>query len=309
MKTREQAFPGLVQASRDPQRPRSETGETGPHAAAGAGDEPVDLSADLVEDEDTGDITSPGVRVPTGEEAAGRGDAGAPGAAVAPEASAGQRDTMKTAEINLDRDRRPTLTSPISALIAESMIDMTDMSAVKPGRDPAAPEPEGVREQTRRVGDSDRQGLSARDKSAGYTVEVVNDANAARRQRAARLIYQARALMESGALAGAVVAAEQALEEAESAAPPGIAEIIEPARPLLAQVFAAFVGSMDEVPVLARRTDELRRMPLDERKRAVIAQVDGVRSLSEVLDGAHIHATDALRVAASLLRAGVIRVV
>ncbi len=218
---------------------------------------------------------------------------------------AGRVDTLRTAEINVERDRRDTLTSPISALIAESM---TEVSEVIPGRDPAAPRPEGGREHTRRVGDSDRSSPS-RERSGGYAVELSNDQNAPRRQRAARLLDQARDLMESGALAGAVVAAEQALDEAERAAPPGIAEVIEPARGLLTQVFSTYVGSLDEVPVMAKRMQDISPMALDDRRRAVLALVDGVRTLDQILDGARIHASDALRIAASLIRAGIIRVV
>jgi hypothetical protein len=216
----------------------------------------------------------------------------------------GRTDTLKTAEINLDRDRRDTLTSPISALIAESM---TEVSEVMPGRDPAAPRPEGD-ELTRRVGDSDRQ-PTPRDRSRAYAAEVSNDPNTARRVRAARLIDQARALMESGALAGAVVAAEQALDEAERATAPGIAEVIEPSRPLLAQVFSSFVGPLTEVPVMAKRLQDISPMALDDRRRAVIGLVDGVRTLEQILDAARLHAGDGLRIAASLLRAGIIRVV
>src|SRR6185369_10807158 len=164
-------------------------------------------------------------------------------------------------------------------------------------RDPAAPE-QNAGELTRRLGDSDRH--LDRDTSAGYTVEVVNDGNAERRQRAARLIDRARACMESGDLTGAARAAEDALEESDQAAPPGIVEVIEPARPLLARIFADYVGSMHEVPVLGRRLDEIQAMPRDARKRAVIARVDGVRTLDEIFDSARIAATDAPRIAAAL---------
>ena len=211
-------------------------------------------------------------------------------------------DTMKTAEIDLDRDRRSTLTSPISALIAESMSNVSE-------RDPAAPRPpENDDFLTRRVGDSDRQ-PTPRDRSQGYKVEVGSDPNAQRRIRAARLIDQSRALMESGALAGAVVAAEQALDEAERAVAPGIAEVIEPARALFAQVFSNYVGPLDEVPVMGKRMQDISPLGLDDRRRAVIAQVDGRRTLAQVLDGARLPAADRLRIAASLLRAGIIRVV
>jgi hypothetical protein len=217
----------------------------------------------------------------------------------------GRTDTLKTAEIDLDRDRRNTLTSPISALIAESMTDVSENNA---GRDPAAPRPEDGDFLTRRVGDSDRQ-PTPRDRSQGYRVEVGNDPNAQRRIRAARLIDQSRALMESGALAGAVVAAEQALDEAERAVAPGIAEVIEPARALFAQVFSTYVGSLSEVPVMAKRMQDISPLALDDRRRAVIGLVDGRRALSEILDAARLPAHDRLRIAASLLRAGIIRVV
>jgi hypothetical protein len=275
MKTQERAFPDLVQATRD--------------------NEAVELGDDLVEDEDS---------TPNPDRAPQSRPAVTDESARITKDLSGRTDTMKTAEINVDRDRRATLTSPISALIAESM---TEISEVNQGRDPAAPHPEGD-ELTRKVGDSDRQ-PSTRDHSSGYTVEVSTDANAPRRVRAARLIDQARALMESGALAGAVVAAEQALDEAERAVPPGIAEVIEPARPLLAKVFSTYVGPLTEVPVLAKRLENISPLALDDRRRAVIAQIDGVRTLDQVLDGARIHASDALRIAASLIRAGIIRVV
>jgi hypothetical protein len=81
--------------------------------------------------------------------------------------------------------------------------------------------------------------------------------------------------MESGALAGAVVAAEQALDEAERAVPPGIAEVIEPARMLLTKVFSTYVGDLNEVPVMAKRVESISPMALDDRRRAVLALVDG----------------------------------
>jgi hypothetical protein len=212
-------------------------------------------------------------------------------------------DTMKTAEINVERDRRDTLTSPISALIAESMSDVSEAR----GRDPAAPQPDEG-ELTRRVGDSDRQ-PTPRERGRRQVTPPANDPNAQRRLRAAHLIDQARALMESGALAGAVVAGEQALDEAERAVPPGIAEVIEPARPLLAKVFSTFVGDLGEVPFMARRVESISPLALDDRRRAVLALVDGRRSLAEILDAAHLHGADGLRIAASLIRAGILRVV
>src|SRR6185503_18260959 len=182
-------------------------------------------------------------------------------------------------------------TSPISALIAESM---SDVSEVNRGRDPAAPHPDEG-ELTRRVGDSDRQ-PTPRERDRPQNTPPANDPNGQRRLRAAHLIDQARALMESGALAGAVVAAEQALDEAERAAPPGIAEVIEPARPLLAKVFATFVGDMSEVPFMAKRVESISPMALDDRRRAVLALIDGRRTLEQILDAARLNGSDGIRI-------------
>jgi hypothetical protein len=80
--------------------------------------------------------------------------------------------------------------------------------------------------------------------------------SAACRQRAAAFIDGARAAMEDGNVTAAVTAAEGALSEADEAAAPGIVEIIEPARALLAQVLSAYVGPMRGVPVLAPGANE-----------------------------------------------------
>jgi hypothetical protein len=278
------------------------------HLVQAVGKKPEDIAAaqeihpgdDLVED---ADITPTENNRPTTTHAVVEEEAEDVHARITSEHS-GRVDTLKTAEINVERDRRDTLTSPISALIAASM---TDVSEARPARDAAAPQPEG-RDLTRRLGDSDRQ-RTGRDASSGYAVEVSDDPNAQHRLRAARLIDQARALMESGALLGAVVAAEQAFEEADRAAPPGIAEVIEPARAGLAKVFATYVGPLEEVPVLGRRLETLPPHLLDDRRRAVLALVDGQRSLAQLLDAAHLSGTDGLRVLAALMRENIVRVV
>jgi len=285
MKTQERVYPDLAGGTQEPGEDQTED---------------VEIGTDWIDPPGSGEVTSP-TRVKNVEGLV------APVDESADRSSRRVINNLKTAEINIERDRRTTLTSPIPALLAESMLREprpTDAGAAS--RDPAAPEPERG-EQTRRLGDSDRH-LDG-DTSAGYTVELVDDGNAERRKRAALLIDRARACFDAGDLPGAAHAAEAALDEADRAAPPGIVEVIEPARPLLARVFAAYVGPLGEVPVLGRRVEEIAGLPLDERRRAVVARVDGVRTLDQILDGARIPATDALRVAASLLQAGIIRVV
>jgi hypothetical protein len=208
---------------------------------------------------------------------------------------------LKTAEIDPDRDRRATVPSPIPGMLAEQMSLIVDDA----DRDPAAPLPQR-RELTRKIGEADRARIAG-DDSAGYTVEVLDDGNAERRIRAARLIDRARAAVESGDLSNAVRAAEEALEEADRAPPPGIVEVIEPARPLLTRIFTLYVGPLSEVPALAKTDDEIASLPLNENERTFVARVDGARSLEQVLDGSRIPPADALRTAAALLRAEIIR--
>lgn len=221
---------------------------------------------------------------------------------------------LDTAEIDVSRDRRVTLTSFIPAQIAAEMLTAQRPAAAEkaaPPRDPAAPVPDrvpgGAEEDhhTRRVGESDRQRLGP----GSGRVGAEPDAVARRRQRAATLIDRARAALDEGDLTTAVDAAEGALHEADEAPPPGIVEVIEPARPLLTRVFAAYVGSLSEVPVLAPRAAEIARGRLGDRERALIGRIDGMRTLEELFDGSGLGSTEALRVAARLIRTGAIRVI
>jgi hypothetical protein len=213
---------------------------------------------------------------------------------------------MQTAEIDMARDRRVTLTSPIPAILADAMVRermVTPRSkpVPMPRRDPAAPVPE-PREQTRRVGDSDpvRAGSGP---APGSDVGV-----APWRQRAAQRIDEARAAMDAGGLGSAVMATEAALREADEAPAPGIIEVIEPARPLLNRVLATYVGPTSGLPILAPRADDVAPR-LGDRERALLRRIDGQRTLEELFDGSGIGAMDALRIVARLIRVGAIRIV
>jgi hypothetical protein len=227
------------------------------------------------------------------------------------------KNTMKTAEIDVMRDKRATLISPIPAILAEEMMKneakpaapatkpaapATKPAAPATKRDPAVPVPY-ERPDTRRVGDSDKHATPPR-------LAPADEASiAARRQRAAAHIDQARAALDAGELTEAVIAAEAAMRESDEAPPPGIVEVIEPARPLLTRAFATYVGPLVGVPVLAPRAYEIARARLGDAERAVMARIDGVRSLEELFDGSKLGSTDALRIAARLLQTGAIRIV
>jgi len=214
---------------------------------------------------------------------------------------------MQTAEIDMARDRRVTLTSPIPAILAESMARdriMTPRQRITtpPHRDPAAPIPERP-EQTRRVGDSDPV-------KPGSGPNPRSDVGVAPwRQRAAQRIDEARAALDAGDVGAAVAAADAAMQEADEAPSPGIVEVIEPARPLLTRVFASYVGPTNGLPILAPRADEIARQRLGERERAVMRRIDGIRTLEELFDGSGLGSTDALRMIARLIRSGAVRIV
>jgi len=208
------------------------------------------------------------------------------------------RNSMETAEIDVARDRRVTLTSPISAAIAE---DMVRQRLPTPRRDPAAPVPERP-ELTRRVGDSDPV-------RAGSGPAKADSGVAPWRQRAAQHIDEARAALDAGDVSGAVVAAEAALREADEAPAPGIVEVIEPARPLLTRVFTTYVGPTTGLPILSPRADDIARRRLGERERALLRRIDGNRTLEELFDGSGLGSTDALRMVARLIHSGAVRIV
>jgi hypothetical protein len=206
---------------------------------------------------------------------------------------------MQTAEVDVARDRRVTLTSPIPAALAESMVRER---VPTPRRDPAAPEPRRA-ENTRRVGDSNKV-----HSTPGPTPKA-DGSVAPWRQRASQRIDEARAALDAGDVTGAVTAAEAAMREADEAPAPGIVEVIEPARPLLTRVFSSYVGPSNGLPILAPRADEIARLRLGERERAVMRRIDGSRTLEELFDGSGLGSMDALRVVARLIRSGAVRIV
>jgi hypothetical protein len=211
---------------------------------------------------------------------------------------------LQTAEIDVVRDRRVTVMSPIPAIMAESMGQAPPPPAAARPRDPAAPVFAGP-EHTRRVGDSGRTKVGS-----GPSALAQADMDVAPwRKRAAQHIDSARAAIDAGDLTLAVTSAEAAMREGDEAPPPGIVEVIEPARPLLTRVFAAYVGPSSGLPVRAPRAAEIAVSRLGPREQALLARVDGTRTLEELFDGSGLGSTDALRIAARLIRAGAVRIV
>jgi hypothetical protein len=63
------------------------------------------------------------------------------------------------------------------------------------------------------------------------------------------------------------------------------------------------------LPVRAPRAAEIAASRLEPREQALLARVDGTRTLEELFDGSGLGSTDALRLAARLIRAGAVRII
>lgn len=206
-------------------------------------------------------------------------------------------DALDTAEVDLARDRHITVMSPITAILAQSMVD--DRSAI-PRRDPAVPPPVPA-ERTRRV--------AAEPPPAAFGPSARPDLRVAPwRQRAAQRIDEARTALDAGDLTRAAIAAEEALREADEAPPPGIVEVIEPARPVLTRVLTTYVGPFTGLPILAPRSADIARRSLAEREQRFLRRIDGIRTIQELFHGSGLGSTDALRIVARLLVSGAIRI-
>ncbi len=172
--------------------------------------------------------------------------------------------------------KRITIKSPISELLAASMPSMAT----------PAPTP---------LTDSPLGGL-------------FDDAASLARKRAAELVQVAKTEMESGNLAGAVEVAELICAEGERAPPPGIDEVIEPARPLLERIFQAQVGSGDGVPAVVLEPAEIASLALDHRTGFLLSRIDGVITIEELLEVSGMGVLDSLRILSSLLRERLIEI-
>jgi hypothetical protein len=199
-------------------------------------------------------------------------------------------------------------------------------TAPMPVRDPAAPSVEHV-EVTRRVPDSALDG-ALDNHSASYGVEVValatgpaaagaddvHDAPTAEQDiqvlgPVAALVKKACFCLDVGDVAQAVTAAAAALvasEQSNGQVESNVANLTDTASGPLARIFTA--GPISKVPVMNRSDVELDSLSLDELQWALLRRLDGKTTFDEVFRATKIPAIDALKIAASLLRDGVIRV-
>jgi hypothetical protein len=203
-----------------------------------------------------------------------------------------------------ERVRHPTLESPIPQLLAQITSPEWEPP---PERDEAAPEAPVFGDETRRLGSEPHASDSGR---VPATIDLPNEDHATEmRVLAGELVDRCRTMLEHGKVEAAVAAAESALREGERAPPPGIAEVIEPARPLFERAFEAYVGALDQVPILAISEGVLATQGLDHRAGFLLSCIDGLMTTEHLLDIAGMPRFEALRILASLLRSKTIRIV
>jgi hypothetical protein len=205
-------------------------------------------------------------------------------------------------ELTTRRARRNTLVSPIPSLLARSM---------RPG--PAA----GAGTAQKTVADAAPQGIPAERESGGYSIEIgaqPSDPHTAQTAEqplpklgtVGTLVHKARFCLDAGDIGEAVLAASAAVFANERSPEPEVGDLADTAGGPLARIFTA--GPASKVPVMNRSDAELDTTALDELHWALLRRMNGHLTLDEVFRATKIPAIDALKIAASLLREGVIRV-
>jgi hypothetical protein len=228
---------------------------------------------------------------------------------------------------HLPRERRATVVSAIPAQLAKSMGDVRDPAGATKARpwsevrDPVLPPPSGTpranpgipaapmhQEVTRPVSADQVASLHAEESFDTYSVEFFDEPALPPLEQVRSLVESARTHMDRGNLGAAVIAADQAMAEAGKTSENDVADLVKAARPLFDRIFAAYVGLLTQVPVRARSDEEIAGQELGERTRYLLNSIDGKQTLEELAVTTGIPPVEAMKLAASLLAAGIVRV-
>jgi hypothetical protein len=212
--------------------------------------------------------------------------------------------TGQGSESLIPRERRPTVVSSIPAELAKSMMGEL--------RDPGTPATVHA-QPTRPVTDSSQpnaiSGTPTEEVVDTYSVELIDeDPELPPLAHIQSLIDRARTFLENGNLGGAVITADQTLAEAAKTPQADVADLIKAARPLFDRIFAAYIGLLGQTPVRLRSDDDLMGQELGERTKYLLAHIDSKQTLEELSTNTGIPPVEAMKIAASLLAAGIIRV-
>ncbi len=235
--------------------------------------------------------------------------------------SKGGRPNGEERDANLPRERRRTVVSSIPAQLAKSMGEIREPGFATPAARAQLPRPTGAprdagvpvpmpHEVTRRVNEGATTALlDAEEESTDtYSVELLDDSNLPPLAQVQALIDSAHNYIEGGNLGAAVIAADQALVEAAKTPQQEVADLVKTSRPLFDRIFAAYVGLLGQVPVRMRSDEEIAGQELGERTEYLLASIDGTQTLEQLATSTGIPPVEAMKIAASLLAAGIVRV-
>jgi hypothetical protein len=219
----------------------------------------------------------------------------------------------RAAEVDAGRhtppSRRDTVESPIPQFLAALTERKSDKIAVvsypEPGQEPAAPDRE-----LRLHADSGRGTAPGQsptpDPDAPVAADTLEDLPVHAedvRASAEELLGECRSALGENRAGPAALAAELALQLAERAPPPGVDDLVDPARALFERSFRAFMGNPHACPIRAVPTETLSEHGLDERAAFLMSRMDGMTSLADLIDSSGLKHFDAVRVIAALRRA------
>jgi hypothetical protein len=202
------------------------------------------------------------------------------------------------------RERRATLVSPIPALLAASMTTLVESK----GPIVPTPLPGKLVAAQRAASAALAQQPAEPGTSSTYTVEMDGGSGATGYDLAVELLGAARRSFEGRDFHTAARLAEEALSTGEAVGTPEATSLLEDSQPLFERVFASFVGPLGATPTLATTWDQILTYRLGDSTRSFLRRIDGVRTLEQTLGHSSIPPQHALRIAASALRAGFIRV-
>jgi hypothetical protein len=241
------------------------------------------------------------------------------------------RPSRPASDAHLPRERRATVVSTIPAELAKSMGQIRDPAgptAMRPWsevRDPILPPPSGRadirpipgtpapmhQEITRPLAAEEIAALDAEpeEPTDTYSVELFDEPTPPAAETVRSLVESARTHIEGGNLGAAVIAADQALAEGGRAPHDAeVADLVKSARPMFDRIFAAYVGLLNQVPIRTRTDEQIAGQELGERTHYFLRSIDGKQTLEQVATATGIPAVEAMKIAASLLAAGIVRV-
>jgi hypothetical protein len=121
---------------------------------------------------------------------------------------------------------------------------------------------------------------------------------------AANPLSELREKYALGDFSGALVIAEQLLKTDPNNT--DAQRYAESCRDVLKQMYAARLGPLDQVPVVAVGGEQLKWLTLDHRAGFLLSHVDGVSTLEEILDVSGMPVLDAMRIITELIAQKVI---